>query len=229
MKTVGILATAVAVLLLLMIGLSSYLALPGLIERWVAANLRQEYGLAREPGVEVSSSFPPELLLGQIDRIEVHVDQAVQEGILLRNVRIDLEGVHVSLPSLLRGDPQSESRTAFLRAEVPEASINDYLQRHGLGSGSGKVEVRPDEVVYRREVPLLGAPASASLDVRVGGPHTVEVVTEKVSVAGVVLPSSLGGLLSGGGWKLDLGELPFGTRLQSVEPSQDSLILRAAK
>jgi len=212
-----------------MIGLSSYLVLPGLIERWVAANLRQEYGLAREPEVEVSSSFPPEVLLGRVDRIEVHMDQAVQKRILLRDVRMDLGGVHVSLPSLLRGDLEVESRTAFLRAEVPEASINEYLQRHGLGSGSGKVEVRPDEVVYRREVPLSGPLASASLDVRVGGPHTVEVVTERVSVAGVVLPSSLGRLLSGGGWKLDLGELPFGTRLRSVEPSQDSLILRAVK
>ena len=225
----GILVTAAAVLLLLMIGLSSYLVLPGLIERWVAANLRQEYGLAREPGVEVSSSFPPEVLLGRVDRIEVHVDQALQEGILLREVRLDLRDVHVSLPSLLRGDPEVESRTAFLRAEVPEAAINEYLQRHGLGPGGGELEIRPDEVVYRREVPLSGPPASASLDVRVGGPHTVEVVTERVSVAGVVLPSSLRGLLSGGGWKLDLGELPFGTRLQSVEPSQDSLILRAAK
>ena len=225
----GILATAATVLILLMIGLSSYLALPGLIERWVAANLRQEYGLAREPEVEVSSNFPPEMLLGRVDRIEVHMDQAVQKGILLRDVRMDLGGVHVSLPSLLLGDPEVESRTAFLRTEVPEASINEHLQRHGLGPGGGGLEIRPDEVVYRRSIPLSGAPASASLDVRVGGPHTVEVVTERVSVAGVVLPSSLRGLFSSGGWKLDLGELPFGTRLQSVEPSQDSLILRAAK
>ena len=212
-----------------MIGLSSYLVLPGLIERWVATNLRQEYGLAREPKVDISSSFPPELLLGRVDRIEVHMDQAVQEGILLRGVRMDLGGVYVSMPSLLQGDPEGESRTAFLRAEVPEASINEYLQRHGPRSGSGELEIRPDEVVYQYVDPLSGTPASASLDVRVGGPHTVEVVTERVSVAGVVLPSSLRGLLSGGGWKLDLGELPFGTRLQSVEPSQDSLILRAAK
>ena len=212
-----------------MIGLSSYLVLPGLIERWVAANLQQEYGLAREPEVEVSSSFPPELLLGRVDRIEVHMDQTVQEGILLRDVRMDLGGVYVSLPSLLQGDPEGESRTAFLRAEVPEASINEYLQRHDPGSGSGELEIRPDEVIYQHVDPLSGTPAIASLDVRVGGPHTVEVVTERVSVAGVVLPSSLRGLLSYGGWKLDLGELPFGTKLQSVELSQDSLVLRAAK
>ncbi len=221
--------TAAAVLLLLTLGLFSYLVLPDLIERWVAVSLRQEYGLAREPEVEVSSNFPPELLLGRADRIEVHMDQAVQEGISLRDLRMDLGGVYVSLPSLLKGDPEGESRTAFLRAEVPEASIDQYLQRHGPGSGSGELEIRPDEVVYRHVDPLTGIPASASLDVRVGGPHTVEVVTERVSVAGVVLPSSLRGLLPNGGWKLNLGELPFGTKLQSVELSQDFLILRAAK
>jgi DUF2993 family protein len=177
LKTVGILATAATVLLLLIIGLSTYLVLPGLIERWVVAHLRQEYGLAREPDVEVSSGFPPELLLGRVDRIEVHMDQAVQEGILLRDIRMDLGGVYVSLPSLLRGDPEGESRTAFLSAEVPEGSINEYLRRRGPGSGSGELEISPDEVVYRGVEPLSGTPASASLDVRVwrsshrGGDH----------------------------------------------------------
>ncbi len=228
MKAVGILVTTAAVLLLV-VGLFSYLMTPNLIERWLATNLRQEYGLAREPEVEVSSSFPPELLLGRVDRIEVHIDRMVQEGILLRDVRMDLRSVDISLPSLLRGSLQGESRAAFLRAEVPEASINQYLQRHGLGSGSGEIEIHPDEVVYRHVDPLSGTPASASLDVRVGTPQTLEVVPERVSVAGVTLPFSLRGLFSYGGWKLNLGELPFGTKVQSVDLSQDTLIVRASK
>jgi len=220
---------ATAAVLLLVVGIFSYLMTPNLIERWLATNLQQEYGLAREPEVEVSSSFPPELLLGRVDRIQVHMDRMVQEGVLLRDVRMDLRGVDSSLPSLLRGDLEGENRTAFLRAEVPEASINEYLQRHGLELGSGEIEIRPDEVDYRRVDPLSGSPASASLDVRVGGPHTVEVIPKRVTVAGVALPSSLRGLLSYGSWKLNLGELPFGTKLQSVELSQDALIVRAAK
>jgi hypothetical protein len=228
LKAVGILVTTAAVLLLV-VGLFSYLMTPNLIERWLATNLRQEYGLAREPEVEVSSSFPPELLLGRVDRIEVHMDRMVQEGILLRDVRMDLRGVDISLPSLLRGHLEGENRTAFFIAEVPEASVNEYLQRHSLGSGGGEIEIRPDEVDYRRVDPLTGTPASASLDVRVGGPHTVEVVPERVTVAGVDFPSSLRGLLSYGSWELNLGELPFGSKLQSVELSQDALIVRAAK
>ena len=220
--------TGAAVLLVLAIGLSSYLVLPSLIERWLAANLKQEYGLEREPEVGISSGFPPELIVGRVDRIEVHIDRMVQEGILLRDVRMDLRSVDISLPSLLRGSLQGENRTASLRAEVPEASINEYLQRHGLGSGSGEIEIRPDEVVYRRVDPLSVTPASASLDVRVGGPQTLEVVPERVSVAGVTLPFSLRGLFSYGGWKLNLGELPFGTKVHSVDLSQDTLIVRAS-
>src|SRR3712207_8515165 len=138
-KAVGILATAVAVLLL-GVGLFSYLVLPALIERRLAANLRQEYGFDGEPEVRVFSGFPPGLLLGRVDRIEVHVDQTMQEGTLLRHVRMDLEGVDVSLPSILRGELEGEVRTTSLRAEVPEESINEYLRRHDLEWGGGKVE-----------------------------------------------------------------------------------------
>jgi hypothetical protein len=228
LKAVGILATTAAVLLL-MVGLFSYLVLPDLIEHRLAADLRQEYGLEKKPEVQVSSGFPPGLLLGRMDRIEVHIDQMIQEGILLRDIWIDLKGLDISLLSLVRGELEGEIRTTSLRAEVPEESINEYLQRHDLEWGSGEVEISPGEVVYRRVDALFGFPASVSLEVQVGGPRTVEVVPERVTVAGFVLPSSLARSLPYGSWTLNLGELPFGSELQSVEPSENALIVRAAK
>lgn len=47
--------------LLLVVGLFSYLVLPGLIESRLAANLQEGYGLENDPVVEVFSNFPPEL------------------------------------------------------------------------------------------------------------------------------------------------------------------------
>ncbi len=44
--------------LLLVVGLFSYLKLPRLIESRLAANLQERYGLENVPGVEVSSNFP---------------------------------------------------------------------------------------------------------------------------------------------------------------------------
>ncbi len=216
-------------MLLLVVGLFSYLVLPALIERRLAANLQQEYGLDGKPEVLLSSGFPPGLLLGRVDRIEVRIDQMIQEGTLLRDIRMDLEGVDVSLLSILRGELEGEIRTTSLRAEVPEESINEYLQRHDPEWGSGEVEIRPGEVAYRRMDAVFGFPASVSLDVQVSGPRTVEVVPERVTVAGFVLPSTLTRSLPYGRWTLNLGELPLGTELQSVEPSEDALIVRATK
>ncbi len=47
-----------------LVGVLSYTLVPGLIESRLATNLQERYGLEKEPEVEVSSSFPPELLVG---------------------------------------------------------------------------------------------------------------------------------------------------------------------
>lgn len=44
--------------LLLVVGLFSYLMLPGLIESHLATSLQDRYELENEPVVEVSSNFP---------------------------------------------------------------------------------------------------------------------------------------------------------------------------
>ena len=56
---------------------------------------------------EVSSDFPPRLLLGRIDRIQLQIDRLKREGFLLRDVHIDLGDV--SMLSLLRGDLEREA------------------------------------------------------------------------------------------------------------------------
>lgn len=216
--------------LVLVIGLFSYLVLPGLIEDRLAGNLRQGYGLDEEPSVEVSSGFPPELLLGRIDRIEVRIDRLTREGILLRDLQIDLEAVDVSVSSLFSGDLEREIRAGSLVAEVPEESINDYLRENDMGLEGGEIDVRQREVVYRSEDVFLGLPGSVSLDLRVVGPHTMEVVPQEATVAGFPLPPFLTEPLTSGGRTLDLGELPFGAELTSVEPSpEDALAVWAEK
>jgi hypothetical protein len=98
------LATKLIVLLALG-GLLSYLVLPGVLENQVAQRLQGVLGAPTKPDVEVSSSFPPELLLGHIDRIQVTMDQISVQGVPLYNARVDLRGVNVSVPSLLEGNP----------------------------------------------------------------------------------------------------------------------------
>ena len=105
-------------------GLFSYLVLPGLIETQLAQRLQEAFGAPTKPDVEVSSSFPPELLLGRIDRIQVRAEQISLQGVALYNARADLRGVNVSVPSLLEGNPIIETQSCSMSVEVPAVSID---------------------------------------------------------------------------------------------------------
>ena len=126
------------VVLLVLAGLFSYLVLPGLIESQLAGRLQAASGAPTKPDVEVSSNLPPELLLGRIDRVQVRTDQMSLQGVVLYNVRADLRGAKVSVPSLLEGSPSIETRSCTLNVEAPAVSIQDNQQCLGyLGLTSG--------------------------------------------------------------------------------------------
>ena len=127
------LATNLVVLVVLG-GIFSYLVLPGVIENQLAGRLQTAFGAPTKPDVEVSSSFPPELLLGRIDRIQV---KSLGNS-AFRNVRADLGDVRVSVPSLVEGKLRIEARNCSLRIEVPPVSIDQNqacLNYLGLNGG----------------------------------------------------------------------------------------------
>ena len=112
-------ATKLAVLLVLG-GLFCYLVLPGLIENQLAGRLQVAFGATTKPDVEVSSNFPPELLLGRIDRIQV---KGLQSSAFY-NAQADLRDASVSVPSLLEGDPRIGARDCSLSIEAPAVFID---------------------------------------------------------------------------------------------------------
>jgi hypothetical protein len=112
-------ATKLAVLLFLG-GLFYYLVLLGLIENQLAGRLQAALGATTEPDVEVSSNFPPELLLGRIDRIQV---KGMQSSAFY-NAQADLRDASVSVLSLLEGDPRIGARDCSLSIEAPAMFID---------------------------------------------------------------------------------------------------------
>ena len=112
---------AVLGMLLVLARLFCYLVLPGVIEDQLALRLQVALGLPAKPDVEVSSSFPPELLLGRIDRVRMDAGSA----------RADVRGANVSVPSLLRGEPVLQAESCSLVAEVPGAATQQYLDCRG--------------------------------------------------------------------------------------------------
>jgi hypothetical protein len=86
------------VVLLVLGGLFFYLVLPPVLESLIEGRVQTEIG--GKPDVEVFSTFPPMMLLGRIDRVQV-------TGLPRHyNVRaVFLKGVSVSVPSLINGNP----------------------------------------------------------------------------------------------------------------------------
>ena len=111
--------------ILLVVGvLVLYLVLPLVIESLIAWRLQTALGTPTKPDVEVSSNFPPMMLIGRIDRVQVTMDQASLQGAAVYNAQADLKGVNVSVPSLLEGNPTIETQSCSLSAETPAISID---------------------------------------------------------------------------------------------------------
>ncbi len=127
-----------------MVGLSSHLGLPSEIESRFATNLREEYGLLLEPEVEVFSDFPPELLLGCVDRIGGQIDQLTREGKPLWDLRIEFRNADFSVWSLLRGDLERELQAGSLVAVaslsfIAVFAIVDFIWARVAAKPSSKV------------------------------------------------------------------------------------------
>src|SRR5215217_2982689 len=105
--------TKLVVLLVLGV-LLLYLVLPIVIESLIAGSLQTEFDTSTKPDVEVSSKFPPMMLVGRIDRVQVTMDQLSLQGRRYNNARADLEGVSVSVPSLIAGNLEYETEGCSL-------------------------------------------------------------------------------------------------------------------
>jgi hypothetical protein len=113
------------IVLLVLMGAFSYLLLPGLVEGQIANRLQTSFGTPTKPDVEVSSGFPPLMLLGRIDEVRVTMDQANLQGAILYNTKADLEGVEISLPQLAQGDLDVSATSCSLSVESPPISITE--------------------------------------------------------------------------------------------------------
>jgi len=125
------------VVLLILVGAFSYLVLPGLVENQLAQRLQVAFGTPTKPDVQVTSNFPPEMLLGRIDRIQVSMPQGSLQGVAIYNAKFDLSGVQVSVPSLIQGYPRIQTQSCSLSVEAPAVLINQpqaCLSYLGLGS-----------------------------------------------------------------------------------------------
>lgn len=227
-EVVGLLAAGIAVTLV-GAGLFSYLALPALISHNLAGKLRNRYSLEQRPDVDVTSGLLT-LLSGRISHVRVRIGRMSHESIEIQNVSVNLENVRLLLSGIFRDEVKPDIRSVYLRAEISQESLSQYIKREDIGVRNGEVGIQGGEVFYRSQNALFGFPANVRLELRVAGAHRVAVSFGDLLVGGARLPSSLiGGALPSGGVTLDIGELPFGAALRSIEPLEGALMLRAGR
>ena len=109
-----------------------YLVLPLVVESLIAWRLQTELvRLAQQPDVEVSSievssSFPPMMLLGRIDRVQVTMAQPNEPN--EPNASVDLEGVRVYVPSLIADNPSIEAEHCLIHNNIDYKDVTDQIQ-----------------------------------------------------------------------------------------------------
>jgi LmeA-like phospholipid-binding len=113
------------IVLLVLVGVFSYLILPGLIEGQIASRLQTAFGTPTKPDVQVSSNFPPLMLLGRIDEVTVKMDQATLQGATLYDTTADLQGVVISLPQLVQGNLDVTTTSCSLNVASPPITITE--------------------------------------------------------------------------------------------------------
>ena len=117
-----------AVLLVLGV-LVLYLVPPLVIESLIAGQVQTALDTRTKPDVEVSSIFPPMMFLGRIDSVQVTLDQPSLQGRPLYNASADLQGVSVSVPSLIAGNPSIEAENC----SIPIDRYTDQIQCQQVG------------------------------------------------------------------------------------------------
>ena len=117
-------------IILLVLGvLVLYLVPPLVIESLIAGRVQTELNTPTKPDVKVSSIFPPMMLLGSIGRVQVSSEQiTLPDGTVAHAASADLEGVSVSVPNLIVGNPAIGTESCFLKARVedPSGDLQDY-------------------------------------------------------------------------------------------------------
>ncbi len=138
--------------------------------------------------MEISSDFPPEPLLGRVERLAVRIDRLMHEGVPLRDLQIALRGVDVSVQSPSRGDLERRDPHGFLEGGGAGGVDQRVPGRVRLGAGGREDRRPPQGVVYWSTDAFFGFPVSIGLDLRVAGPRAIEVVPQEATVGEFGLP-----------------------------------------
>lgn len=189
----------------------------------VARRVQVAAELEREPTVEIRGfPFLTQAVAGEYDRVDISLDSLKRDDMRLQDLAVRLEQVHAPLGQMLSRDGSITVRadSAQARALVPYEVIE---QRMPAGAD---VQPQGDQLRLSGDVSLLGQqlPASALVEPSVADGQLV-FEAEEVRAGGRTVTDRLADAFS---FTVDVGELPFGLRVDGAEAAEGGLRVTAS-
>jgi hypothetical protein len=217
--------------LLLVVGVlavaGAYLLLPALLERLVAAQVREGFGLEAAPEVDLRGELPPSPP-GRFSGGRISMRGAEFDGVRTTSTVIDLDPFRLDLPGsvaslALRSE---EPPSGTLRAELSEEEVA-RLAREEADVPVQSLDLEEGGVVVGSTARALGleVPVSVRGDLSFRGEALV-FEPRRLSAAGVPVPEQLADqLLAGAGFSYRPEGLPYGAEISDVQAREGRLIL----
>ncbi|MGI8650351.1 MAG: LmeA family phospholipid-binding protein [Rubrobacter sp.] len=222
----GLAAVLAVVVLVAVIG--SYTFLPGMVSERIATGVREDFGLDRDPEVEVRSDPPPNILRGKFSEGDIAIGAGEFWGFNVEGVNVALDPFDVDVPASLsqRTLIYEEPSSGTLEAVVSSEEVGRVAREE---SGIDDVRLESGRLVVEQDPQLFGS-LTLPIEVRgrlgLRGNDVLVYTPEQVDVVGVSLPQeTTESILSGVELTFPIEDVANGVTLREANIAGNELIL----
>lgn len=189
----------------------------------IGKQVAAQYSLQEQPDVTIHGiPFLTQAIGGEYDHIDVSIGDWTQQGVTVKDVKIDMRGVKAPLSEVASGNSANvTARTATASAIVPYDVIKKRAPKEvkSIGPKGGDLAVELTGVV-------LGIPVSGNAIVSVR-PTARGIAVTPVSAGSTGAPQVPPALVRRLTWVVPVANLPVGSRISKIEPTSAGLRVAA--
>lgn len=189
----------------------------------IAKQVAAKNDLPRKPDVKIHGiPFLTQAIGGEYKKIDVGIGQLTQQGVTLRDVKVELDHVTAPLSDVLNGDASNVvAGTATASAVVPYEEV-----RRRAPDAVKSISANGSDLQVRGDISILGVTGDVTIVAAVrASSRGVAVTPQSVRAGGATVPMSL--LRDRFTFTVPVRDLPLGSRISKVEVTPDGLLIAA--